>query len=146
MLRLFIMILSLIALSWSASAQTAEGSKFLGGNFRISLLSGSGETITSLGLSPQIGFFTKDNQAWGGQLILAASFAEGGATTVGIAPFVRRYVSIVEKKFFFTAELRLTLSYGTTLSSDNITFTTNNEALSVVASLSPGFAYFPAER
>lgn len=147
MLRLPIIILLLLSLSWSASAQTDEGSKFIGGNFRISFLSGNDVTITSLSLSPQMGFFTKDNQAWGGQLILGASFTEGGGTTaLGIAPFVRRYIPIVEEKFFFTAELRLTFSYGTTLSVDNITFTTNDEALSVVASLSPGFAYFPAEQ
>ena len=107
-LGIFVLLLSI--LSWSAVAQTTEGNKFIDGIFRINFLSGNGANTAMIGFSPSVGYFFKDNQALGsGLLLLFAEAGEGRSTSVGITPFARRYLPIVEDKFFFIAQLQLSL-------------------------------------
>ncbi|MBD2751846.1 hypothetical protein [Spirosoma validum] len=133
-----------------ASAQFVPGSRFIGGGFGVTTPIapefGSDLNVT---LQPEFGRFRSENVASGFNLTLgfenqkASSTRTNNSFTVGIGPFIQRFLPVVPN-FGFVLTGRSGLSYthtsSKTTSSTTTTETTSNN-LALGLSGSPGLFY-----
>ncbi len=134
-MKLFLFITSMLfCFSFSVSAQTEQGSKFIGGSFQISTntYSGTDDVNTSFTLEPKFGYFIKDRWAIGSGLGLSITSDGDTDVTFTISPFTRYYIPLIEEKFFAVGEAGLNVGFG------------SDTSFGIYAA--PGFAFFPTER
>lgn len=82
-------VLILVLFSFASKAQTEKSTWLLGGNVGFTSQSVSGGGSASVfNLSPNAGYFFKNNYAVGGMVDLTSG---GGATSWSIAPFIKGY-------------------------------------------------------
>lgn len=146
-MKYFLLVALLVAGTLPGIAQIESSSKFINGTVRLTV-SGSGENAqTAVVFSPTFGYFISDEMAVGGTLgiVTRPTGGDDNDLTVSLSPFVRRYFSIVDDKFYFFANGALSLSYGNSAAGFG-EFRSSDEAFSVSLTASPGFAYFPSER
>lgn len=132
----------LMVTSMYTLAQVAEGNKFVNGTVNLALLGGNNNLVV---LAPEFGYFINDKTAIGGSLGVIYSWTDNSNNvSVTLSPFIRKYFSIVEDKFFFFLDGRVTLAYGSfTVGDLDIT---GNDIFSISLNAAPGFIYFPSER
>ncbi|MBB2144213.1 hypothetical protein GM921_01835 [Pedobacter sp. LMG 31464] len=101
-MKKLLLSLALVAgLGFAASAQTEKGTWMVGAQ-AANINYNTTSEVFSLSLSPQAGYFVKDNLAIGAKLGLNVASASGTtATSWGIGPFVRGYFGGTEKSKFF---------------------------------------------
>ena len=130
-----------------AFAQVASGNKFISGTVNLSILGGGGNTQTAITFSPTFGYFIDDHLAVGGSLGVISQLTERSDAdlTLYLSPFVRWYFPIVDDKFYFFADGSIAFSYGNSAVGLG-DFRSSEDAFSISLAVSPGFAYFPAER
>jgi len=117
-----------------ALAQTEQSSKFIGGAFQVSTESSSeGSSVTSFGISPEFGYFIKDQWAIGSGLGFSVYDRDETTFTFSISPFTRYYVPVVAEKFFIYGEAELEAAFGSERSFFGL-------------HAKPGFAFFPTKR
>lgn len=149
MKRVFILLCIVIIMSKFCGAQTTKGNFTLGGNASFKS-SKQGDTnnysYNTLALSPQLGFFIKDNFEIGGQLSLSTSKNDWGyqkSKNFGfiIGPYARYYHFTENNRFAFYGHAQAVIGFGKNSYEDT---SNKNEAKSnlIGISLSPGFTYF----
>ena len=125
--------LVIFPLSFSAFAQTAQGSKFIGGSFQITTESTAENSNTSFDISPKFGYFIQDQWAIGSGVGLSIRTHEETTVFFSLSPFTRYYIPIVENQFFIFGEAAINAGFGHDVSRFGF-------------SVAPGFAFFPSER
>ncbi len=85
------MSLAVLAIAFSASAQTEKGRWLVGGNagFSSSKAGGASASVSSFNINPNAGYFVADNIAVGAGVGFTS--ATGGFSAFAAAPFVRYY-------------------------------------------------------
>ncbi len=82
-------VIMLVVVAYAAQSQTEKSTWLLGGNVSFTSQSASGGGSSStFNLSPNAGYFFKNNYAVGGMVDLISG---GGATSWTIAPYIRGY-------------------------------------------------------
>lgn len=177
MKKKILVFLTILAFS-TAYSQTDKGQKFIGGQLN---LQGSKSAIIadltvnnsenfSLNLSPNLGFFVKDNLAIGANLIyvntrstirretplptatfMDISINESTTNGYGIGGFARYYVDLSEKfKFYLNGGINYTLSIQKSIATQNDPFTgilgspvlQKNLLNTANIAIAPGFVFF----
>lgn len=89
----FLVLISIVALTLSATAQIQRGNVMVGGNFANINLGLNDPKVFSLDITPKAAWFIADNVALGGYVNLGVQTAKHSATTVtyGIGPLGRYY-------------------------------------------------------
>ncbi|PWS31326.1 outer membrane beta-barrel protein [Pedobacter paludis] len=101
MKKVLLSLLMVVGIGFVANAQTEKGSWMVGAQ-AANINYNTTSEVFSFSLSPQAGYFVKDNLAIGGKLSLDIVSASGStATSWGIGPFVRGYFGGTEKAKFF---------------------------------------------
>lgn len=142
-----LLLISCIALSLSASAQTEKGSWMIGAGIgNINLGFGNSTTNFSLDVEPTALYYISDNFGIGGRVLLGVdntSISGGGSTTIfgfGIAPTLRYYFTEMNKgKIFGEAAVDLEGSSTTTKIAGTSTTTSGSNT---GFSLGVGYNYF----
>lgn len=146
-MRNIFLTLFLAIITVPAMAQIASGSKFINGTVRISVLGNGDNTQTAFTFAPTLGYFINDQTAVGGTLGITSQSVgdDSNNFTVYLAPFVRRYFTIVDDSFYFFLNGSVGFSYGRSAYGFG-DFTSTDDVFSVSLTASPGFIYFPADR
>ncbi|WP_157258063.1 outer membrane beta-barrel protein [Pedobacter ginsenosidimutans] len=161
--KLIIMAL-LCAVSWHCYAQTEKGSGFIGGSisFGTSKQNSSSVSLNTFTLTPRGGYFLANNFAIGLEIPLNLSKLRGESYTawneeygyyeeqrgvkefsLGISPFVRKYVDVKNRfKFFMQANLLLQINTFNRIDEEGYLIRTDAKIKGWGASISPGFSYF----
>jgi len=130
---LFIALL-FMSVGFSGHAQTEKNTKSIGGTFQVRTFSTPGGSNNSFEISPNFGYFLKDQWAVGSGLSFIVNSNDGDTDfDLSVSPFTRYYFPIVENKFFIFGQA------GFIVGGDSDSF---NFGLSAW----PGFAFFPTER
>ncbi|MEM6846289.1 MAG: hypothetical protein AAF632_29020 [Bacteroidota bacterium] len=146
MKRIFLALVFLLFVQ-QLHAQIVEGNKFINGTINLTVLGNGEDAQTVFTLAPTFGYFINDRTAVGGTLFILSqpgTFDEDRDFTIGLAPFARRYFSIVDDSFYFFAEGSVAFSVGNSAIGFG-EFSSSESAFSVSLTASPGFAFFPAE-
>ncbi|MFD2582006.1 hypothetical protein ACFSR6_05850 [Pedobacter vanadiisoli] len=161
--KLIIMVL-LCTISWRSHAQTEKGSGFVGGSlsFGTSKQNSSSPTLNTFTLTPRGGYFLANNFAIGLEVPLNLSKLRGETYiawndeygiyeeqrgvkefSLGISPFVRKYIDVKEHfKFFIQANLLLQINTFNRVDDAGYLIRTDAKIKGWGASVSPGFSYF----
>jgi len=157
----------LCAVSWRCYAQTEKGSGFAGmsASFGTSKQNNSSPSLNTFTLTPRGGYFLANNFAIGLEIPLNLSKLrredyivwdeqEGRYEdrqgvkefSIGISPFVRKYIDVKERfKFFMQANVLLQLNTFNRIDEDGYLIRTDAKVKGYGASLSPGFTYFVSD-
>jgi hypothetical protein len=113
-------------------AQTGQGGILLGGTASFDVP----DNITSIDVSPELGFFVIDNLALGGAISIGTAKAgDVSSSSFGIAPFARYYFGASTTKFFAHAQVGYITSKTEIFGDD---FTVKGSQISI----GPGVAIF----
>jgi hypothetical protein len=136
----FLMMIAVMAISFSANAQLQKGNVLVGGDLADISLGLNSPNVFNFDISPKAAWFIQDNVALGGYVNLGIQTAKGSNTTTsyGLGALGRYYmgedVSVLRHGRFFG---EATVGFGGVNVSDG-GGNTNGLNLSV----GPGFAYF----
>lgn len=164
----FLMMLGLLILGWSASAQTGKKRALLGGNVSFSTSTEHSNSIQlhSFAIGPRVGYFLGNNFAigmeanynlskldgeWYDYFDTETGFIERGfgfrEENFGISPFVRQYLT-VKNNFSVFAQGSVTFQINSYKHIDDTgyLYRTDYNFKGFGSSLSVGFAYFPSQK
>lgn len=163
-LKIFLLAFSIVTLS---NAQTEKGTKFIGGDFSVNytknttnyetIYSNSENKNTRINITPQFGYFIKNNLAIGSSLTYFNSNSESTSyietqplgnvnkSTIngfGVNLFANYYKPIIGQLFFLAnANIGYSNSKGT-YSNSSSEAKNNSKTNSYSVSINPGFVYF----
>lgn len=146
MKKVFISVLSAMLVTTFLHAQTSSGNMMVGGSLNFSSVSyegGNANDGSTVGFSPNFGYFINDNFAIGASLGLGSSRQGTGAnktirSSFSFGPFARYYMFTSSENFAFFGQAGLTFSTGKTDPSAG--GVTKSNAIRFY--VSPGAAYF----
>lgn len=137
---LFLNVIAIVAISFSAKAQIQQGNVLMGGNFANLSLGLDNAKVVSIDITPKAAWFVKDNVALGGYVNLGIATAHNSSTTTnyGVGALGRYYsgsdVEILHHGRIFG---EATIGVGGVNVSDGGGHTNGLDF-----SFGPGFAYF----
>jgi hypothetical protein len=165
-MKKIILIASFLITSLSISAQTDQGTLFVGGGLNFGSAKSKtktttsttsttqdGFTTTSFGISPGIGYFVSDKLAIGLDISYQGSTDKAPApsdvkfrnTAFGFTPYLRYYL-MLEDNFGFTGSFGVSVSSITSKSTSGSTTVDGPKGSNLAVGITPGIVYFPTTR
>jgi len=137
MKKLFLTIIAVLSLSALTQAQTSKGYYLIGGGAGFSSSKqGDADATTNISFSPNVGYFVKDNLAFGGRLgVNSAKTGDVSATNFSFAPFARYYFVSIGPKAKLMADA--SFGFGSTKITDLDAVSSTNWAIAAGPALFP---------
>lgn len=151
MKKVLLSLATVVALAFSANAQTEKGKILIGGSVTASSSKAEGATKSDVSFTilPVAGFFVSNNFAVGAGIGYQYDKVIDGTQTGAIAvnPFARHYVNLSDQFKYFT-QLSVPLAFGSVkdVDADGKTGDKLGSYNAIGVSLSPGFAFFPTKK
>jgi outer membrane protein len=155
MKKLILSLTAVVALAFSANAQTEKGKWILGGTASYQSVKSDADgakAAQELNIVPSVGYFVSNNFALGTGIgysysKLGTASTSGQNEAVVVSPFGRYYVGLSDQ-FKFFGQAAVPLAFGTVKATDasGDTGAKTGTSTSVGVALSPGFAYFPTKK
>jgi outer membrane protein len=151
MKKVLLSLATVVALAFSANAQTEKGKVLFGGTLEVSSFKAEGATKSNVSFTilPTAGFFVSNNFAVGTGIGYTYSkvISNGQTSGVVVSPFARHYVNLSDQFKYFT-QLAVPLAFGSekAVDADGNTGEKLGSFTSINVNLSPGFAFFPTKK